>query len=514
MQDILKVSLVGKVYKGGKRLSRRTIHEHCCSALTSELKFIEEVRSWSGNFTMVLDRPRKVYVIADRIRSFPALINIEEQKVYLEGVSHATSDELEIEPDQIASFFFTGYTIGDKTVAKQIISVPAGHIYVLDKVQKKVKKYKYFSFIPKNNRRCEKPINHYIGMFDACYDRVFIDIIERARGRPIIIPLSAGYDSRLVLHYLIKHKYDNIRTFSYGNNNLWELDLAQEVAKKAKVQWNKHISTKRDRERFFQPSVQQFYWKSFNLEQVPQMNDYYAMEQLRDKNVIPPESIIINGQSGDFVDGGHIPASMYLSGKPYDLIQAIKNKHFSLWNECNSASAGQKFPDKLLRSLSNGCETEILNNPSGFYEQFEYLHRQTKFVVNGQRVYDHFELDWELPLWDQKIMEFWMEVPFELRRGRKLTIEASHSLDNNDLFSIPTKPKSVWKHVPLIIRCLQYLDHKSGKKFNVNERIANYFSTYSSLYPVRSFNEYHSLSTGHKNSYSFHTNLILKAILN
>jgi hypothetical protein len=110
-------------------------------------------------------------------------------------------------------------------------------------------------------------------------------------------------------------------------------------------------------------------------------------------------------------------------------------------------------------------------------------------------------------------MEFWMDVPLELRIGRKLTIEASSKLDSRGLFSIPTSTNSVWNHVPIIIRMLQFIDSKCGYKFNINEKIANFFGTYSSLYPVKSFYDYLKLSNGHKNSYSFHTRFILNQMM-
>lgn len=513
MQDNSKISIVGKVYLGDKLLTNQELQQQILAVSSNEFDFINTVRTWSGYFTVVLEQCQTVYVITDRIRSFPVLIDVEKQKVYLEGFENYDESSLRLEPTQIKSFFFSGYTIGDNTIAKQIISVPAGHIYIVDKAQQEIQKYNYFSFIPNNYRQHKKSTSDYICMFDACYDKVFMEVIERARGRQIVIPLSAGYDSRLVLHYLLKNKYDNIMTFSYGNNKFWELEFAREVAKKAKVPWYQYVSTKRDRKRFFDTPVQKFYWKSFNLEQVPQMNDYYAIEHLMNKRVISPESILINGQSGDFVDGGHIPSPIYSSGNPSDLIQGIIEKHFSLWSESNRSKLGKQFLFELLATYLSGSKIQIADNPIGSYEKFEYLHRQTKLVVNGQRVYDHFGLDWELPLWDQRIMEFWMDVPLKLRMERKLTIEACKKLDGKGLFSIPTQPDEVWKHVPIIIRCLQFLDSKCGFRFNVNQNIANFFGTYSSLYPVRSFYDYSKLSTGHKNSYSFHTQFILNKIL-
>ena len=40
------------------------------------------------------------------------------------------------------------------------------------------------------------------------------------------------------------------------------------------------------------------------------------------------------------------------------------------------------------------------------YEKWEYEERQIKYVVNGQKTYDFWGVDWFLPLWDSEFVKF------------------------------------------------------------------------------------------------------------
>ena len=67
---------------------------------------------------------------------------------------------------------------------------------------------------------------------------------------------------------------------------------------------------------------------------------------------------------------------------------------------------------------------ELLNiEKSKIYKIFEYLefvNRQSNYVIQGQRVYDFYNLKWELPLWDDEYLDFWNKVPYDFKFQQKL----------------------------------------------------------------------------------------------
>ena len=86
-------------------------------------------------------------------------------------------------------------------------------------------------------------------------------------------------------------------------------------------------------------------------------------------------------------------------------------KHYSLWkillNKKNKSIIKNTLYDQLKSSInSKNNLTEY-----GILELLEYENRQTKHVVNGQRIYDYYKLDWLLPLWNNSFIKFWQRYP-------------------------------------------------------------------------------------------------------
>lgn len=53
-------------------------------------------------------------------------------------------------------------------------------------------------------------------------------------------------------------------------------------------------------------------------------------------------------------------------------------------------------------------------------EYLEFENRQTKYVVNSQRIYDFYNINWLLPLWNKSFIKFWEEVPMQYKINQKL----------------------------------------------------------------------------------------------
>ena len=107
--------------------------------------------------------------------------------------------------------------------------------------------------------------------------------------------------------------------------------------------------------------------------------------------------------------------------------------------------------EKILQRLEQSLESE--RGKSHLTEE-EFVsavdewvtrHRLARFIINAVRVYEHFGLQWRMPLWDNELVEFWYRIPAEARRRNVLyneyllqSVFAPYRVD----FSRPEVPRS------------------------------------------------------------------------
>jgi len=137
---------------------------------------------------------------------------------------------------------------------------------------------------------------------------------------------------------------------------------------------------------------------------------------------LPKETIFINGQTGDFITGGHIPKKLKeKSANVRTLLDSITSKHYSLWKNLKTTKRLSCIEDKILQLLGVNIDSKLTNEElMSLYERWECEERQAKWVIHGQRVYDFFGYDWQLPLWDIELVKFYQRVPIHLKLDQNL----------------------------------------------------------------------------------------------
>ncbi len=384
-------------------------------ATTRDLtKLSDEVARLDGHFALLLRGDGWQLGVVDQIRSSPIFFGPGAVDVCPERVAHGP----EVNPLGALALAMSGFTIGGDTLYRQLSQLRPGELVFWDGHETHVRRYA--TFAPwRIQEASEKELTEEL---DTVMARVIEKLIVSASGRPIAVPLSAGLDSRLVLSGLKTRGYEPLAAFSYGQPGNFEAQVARDIATRLDVPWTfVPFTWARQRAEFGRPEYRSYLRYSDTRSSTPFHQDYGAIRRLRDEKRIAQDTIIVNGNSGDFITGNHIPDSLHdPKASRQAATGALLQKHYRLWRDLATPANDDAIAEHIEREWTYaGLEDQDVA-AFALYEYAEFQDRQCKYVVNGQRVYEHLGLDWRLPLWDVELLRFFERVPLEFKARQRL----------------------------------------------------------------------------------------------
>jgi asparagine synthase (glutamine-hydrolysing) len=267
-------------------------------------------------------------------------------------------------------------------------------------------------------------------------------------GRPLLVPLSAGRDSRAVASVARHLGYANVRCFTYGRAGNFEANASRAIAERLGYPWTFVPATIGSQRRFFASETYERYLDSADsCASVPFVQDMAPLIELKRSGYLTDDAVIANGNSGDFISGNHILPQLCEPARALDaearwrrIIDGLIGKHFSLWRSLATPEAKARIAMLLRRSIERAGGT--LGDPEadhGLYEYAEFQDRQCRYVVTGQRIYEFLGHEWRLPLWDNAYLRFWEGVPLAEKAGQALYARMLYNADWG----------GVWRHIPV-----------------------------------------------------------------
>ena len=179
----------------------------------------KKIFKYLGNhFGIVIITPNWSFAAVDYSRGYPIFWTINDSQLNL-SAQGSLLNKKELNYKQLLAFQMSGYTIQDNTLWKNIKNLNAGS-YLFYKNEKTFHCSNYFSYLPYEKKyltykKCFKELSNQI-------EKIIKKIIKDVNGATIIIPLSAGLDSRLIASGLKNFNYNNVKCFSYGLKNNYE----------------------------------------------------------------------------------------------------------------------------------------------------------------------------------------------------------------------------------------------------------------------------------------------------
>jgi len=374
------------------------------------------LNSIRGHFGIVITSQDSAFLLVDKIRSIPIFYSNDTNT--FSAFSIPPKENCILDEDCAIEILMSGYVSGSKTLCKNIFQLNAGE-YIF-RQNKLLKKFDYYQFLPKNKIRNETESMD--ESLTEVFDKVIKGMIHSANGRQIILLLSAGYDSRIIASFLKKFKYQKVLCVTYGHKRSFEVNIAKEVSKRLgfRCLWVP-MSRRKQRKIMSSDEFNDYLKYSDTLANSPIVMDFAVISYLKNNNLIDKDAIFVNGNTGDFISGGHIIKKEYKDTSDKYLVNAYIEKHYSLW-ECLKNRRNMLLISNILyaqiKKIKNSSEFNL--QPYQINEFLEWNGRQSKFVSSVQRGYEFFGYDWRMPLWDPIFMNFWENIPIESKLNQKL----------------------------------------------------------------------------------------------
>jgi asparagine synthase (glutamine-hydrolysing) len=408
-----------------------------------------------GHFAIAATGPGWTFAAVDWVRSIPLawargpdgwLIGDQADRLRsAAGIS-------EIDHEAALALGMAGYTVDVATLYRGLQQLGPGEL-VLFAGNDAAQRHRYHCYRP---WRADKPAYDAVRAPKALAEvtLALIDKTMKSIGdRLLVVPLSAGRDSRLIVSAAHHLGYRNIRTFAYGHPGNHEAKASRAIAERLGLAWRFVPTGIGAMRRYFGSDTHKAYMAfADTLQSVPFVQDLLQIVALKDEGYIPTDAVLCNGNSGDYISGAHIVPEMreVASGQsePERLARitgALFNKHFALWTALQIPENKTRIEQQLRASLARARAT--LGAPVddyGLYEYAEFQNRQCKFVITGQRIYEFLGHEWRLPLWDKVYLDYFENVPLAGKIGQHLYADMLESENWGDVWrDVPVNAKTV-----------------------------------------------------------------------
>ncbi|MDK8601466.1 MULTISPECIES: hypothetical protein [Trueperella] len=370
-------------------------------------RILDWIRAQRGNWAAIYMTDDAAYLMTDQARSFPIHVAMGSPSVVSSSIEALRARVSFVRNDDAArEFLHSGYVLGADTLIEGVTSLPTSTVAVLR--GSSMTQHQYVNFYSEHSTDSTS-------FWAAVKDELraaYADLIERAGGRQLLIPLSGGIDSRLQLAVLRELKAPNVLTFTYGRKGSAEAGISQRSADVAGFPW---VFIEQDG-----PRVKQAWNDGANVaflraawegNALPHIQDWYALGRLKEHPDVEGGAIVLPGHT---VVGNQHHAHLLdpnSEATKADVARALAENHLALQRRPGSALSTPYTRTKVKAFLDQWWGGGDPQRRADIMHHFNVDNRQAKYISNSVRAYEYFGFDWALPMYERTFHELWLSGP-------------------------------------------------------------------------------------------------------
>lgn len=376
------------------------------------------------DYSLLIYNKKQVYAKMDVVASQPLFYNTTDNTIC---VSDSFTFQTKINSNTaIKEFIGSGFIYGPRTLSGNMKRMQAGE--ELSFASGRLKCNQLFTYQYQNTLKGIQG-DDFQKEFKRRLSALFLRHLDF--DTRLVVPLSGGHDSRLIVNYLYKLGFKNVICYSYGTKGNIQSKLSQQVAEALGYPWFFIEYSEEKWQRLHEADlIKNYIMYSFNGGSTPHLQDFLAINELKAEGVIEAGNIVIPGHTLDFLTGGHVNQEDFDCKSPEESCERTLRRHLPKY----------LHKKKLLIDVKkhvSAIYSKAKVHPENFQEYFNWQERQSKFIVNSIRTYDFFKLQTFLPFWQSDIVKLWLTVPPELKTGREWYYSWEKNLYVSELKDIP-----------------------------------------------------------------------------
>lgn len=378
--------------------------------VNDEIALRELLTHCNGIYSIIINKPHFKALAIDSTRIYPLFFRGDG--AVSDNAYMLINQESDISATALDTYNAGGAPLEGQTLVDNIFQVkPSGYVVF---EERGFRHEKYYDMLVAPNECKAKELDELKGVIHSAFRRT----VKSAEGKQIIVPLSGGYDSRLVACMLKQLSCDNVICYTVGDESSFEVQNAREVAKKLNF---KHfaidISSLYNQNKITDNTDFEAYYRHMgNLCNFTYLFEYVAIKRLQELNVIDGDAVFIPGHSGDFWGGAYIRKSHIRTSDSIKKIASSIMYDIMEYNYC------PKTKRTLEKSIPDTCA------PHTAIQNFVMNYTLAHAINNSARVYEFFGYEARMPFWDREIMNFFKTISFSQYAVNRIYYTFAHSL--------------------------------------------------------------------------------------
>lgn len=459
----------------------------------------------NGSFTVILTLNDATFIYSDISRSFPIFYTKQNNDLFLSDDIYYLKSKFKIEDfGSLASIELkaSNHTYGKRTLLKDVYQIQASELLEIKKntITNNSIQYNYatqkISIL--NYKQLQKKA---LEAFKNSFNR----FIKSLKNRPVAIPLSAGFDSRLIAVFLKKINYKNVICYTYGKEDSFEIENSKKVAHQLGFRWYFIEYNEKLIDNFLNSnSFKSYVEYAGKLSSMPNLQEYFAVKYLKEKNLIAENTIFVPGYAGDILGGSEYLKTIPNNPNPSSLADIIVEK--KMMNYHFKKKEKKKIVTRTKKNLNFLVKDYKQLIPETVIDDFNIKERIAKYIFNSASFYTFFDYEFRFPFWDIELLDYFKEVPLQYKSNKLLFDEVLinkyfkpynvYFEDNNQ-----PKPQKFWlnkikKHVkpflPTFIKEKKVSDNDWNNYKIITEKMLIFLKKKDAKV-IRTYNDYNEI---------------------